>query len=343
MECLDLPAHGVPVDFLDGLGLGANRQVRDELPLQRSAADWRSTLLRVQNRQRQRPIQLLLANGCKHLDASVPDLQGGIARLTPFVAELHAMQALHANLCHFVSDRVIAITGQSIDAGSHQEAGIEFIGQAEQLIDVALAVADMDATLGVINQGGGLPQVQQPLDAFLLLDRNTRRVDFVLQRGGALELLAAPELDRAQAQWQSLCSHRKAGVHQDAAGRVQLRTPCRVAAAGGLAPEPNQLRFVSLVRELGGVLKDEQRAATGLYPITRRLEVPGKNALFVNVVVRQKAIGRLGVGPVLAREGNRAPDAAAESMKQASQSLAQSRVAEFAPGDLAGYPGRIVQ
>ncbi|MNY37369.1 hypothetical protein D3C86_1719290 [compost metagenome] len=109
------------------------------------------------------------------------------------------MQTPHANIGHFVSDRVTAIASQSVDAGSHQEVSSELIGQAEQLVDVALAITDMHAALGLVDQGVRLAQVRQPLDAFLLFNRNTRRVDLAFQRAGALELLTTPELDRAQA------------------------------------------------------------------------------------------------------------------------------------------------
>ena len=67
------------------------------------------------------------------------------------------MQTPHATLGHFVSDRVIAISGQPIDAGSHQEASSEFVSQAEQLVDVALSITDMHAALGLVNQCGRLP------------------------------------------------------------------------------------------------------------------------------------------------------------------------------------------
>ncbi|MNL69541.1 hypothetical protein D3C87_1944130 [compost metagenome] len=60
--------------------------------------------------------------------------------------------------------------------------------------------------------------------------------------------------------------------------------------------------------------------------------------MLIDIVVGQKPVGSLGVSPVLACERNRASDVAPEFMKQAAQSLAQSRVAEVAAGDLAGYP-----
>ena len=89
------------------------------------------------------------------------------------------------------------------------------------------------------------------------------------------------------------------------------------------------------------VLKDKQWAGTGLGPIARGLEVPAKDGMLIDIVVGQEPVGGLGVGPILACQGDRAPDIAAELMKQAAQSRAQSRarssVAELVAGDLASY------
>jgi hypothetical protein len=71
-------------------------------------------------------------------------------------------------------------------------------------------------------------------------------------------------------------------------------------------------------------------------------EVPRQDSLLVDVVIGQKAIGRLGAGPVLAREGSRTPGGGAKFMKQAAQPPAQSCVAEFAADYLVGYPRHIV-
>jgi hypothetical protein len=64
--------------------------------------------------------------------------------------------------------------------------------------------------------------------------------------------------------------------------------------------------------------------------------------VFVDIVVGQEPMRGFRVGPVLTRERNRATDAAAELMKQAAQSLAQSCVAELTASDLASYPRCIV-
>jgi len=77
-------------------------------------------------------------------------------------------------------------------------------------------------------------------------------------------------------------------------------------------------------------------------PFSRGLEVPAKDGLLVNIVVGQESIGGFRIGPVLTCKRDRATNVAAELIKQASQSFAQSCVAEIAAGDLASYPRRIV-
>ena len=78
------------------------------------------------------------------------------------------MQALDRDLVHLVGDRVVAVPGQPVDAGPDQEMGSGFPGRAEQLVDVALAIADVDAASRLAEKLRGLLDVLQPADALLL-------------------------------------------------------------------------------------------------------------------------------------------------------------------------------
>ena len=68
----------------------------------------------------------------------------------------------------------------------------------KELIDVALAIANMDTTTRLPEQYARMLEVEQPPQALLLLNRHPRRVDFALQRIRALKLLPGPELDGRQ-------------------------------------------------------------------------------------------------------------------------------------------------
>jgi hypothetical protein len=80
---------------------------------------------------------------------------------------------------------VIPFTSQAIDAGSDQEMSSDLLARAEQLIDIALAIADMDASPWIAQKCRGLPEIFQPPNCFLLFDRNACRVDLPLERGGS--------------------------------------------------------------------------------------------------------------------------------------------------------------
>ena len=93
---------------------------------------------------------------------------------------------------HFVGDGVVSVPGQPIDAGSDQEVRPELLGQTEQFVDIALAVANVNAAFRGVEQRDRLAHVFQPAEAFLLFDRHARGVDLPLQSGRALEFLSIP-------------------------------------------------------------------------------------------------------------------------------------------------------
>lgn len=126
-----------------------------------------------------------------------------------FVARFNCVQSLHCDFVHLVGDRVFAVACKAIDASSHPEVRAEFTGLAVKLVDVAFPVTDVDAALRCREQRGRMLQVLQPAHAFLLLDRHPRRVNLGLERARALKLLAAPELDRSDAERQAVGRHGK--------------------------------------------------------------------------------------------------------------------------------------
>ena len=80
-----------------------------------------------------------------------------------------------------------------------------------------------------------------------LLDRDPRRIDLLLERGGPLELLPCPELDGRQAQRQPLRCDCQARVHQQPADRVHPETAGFVLAAVDPIGETDPLGPLPLV------------------------------------------------------------------------------------------------
>ena len=77
---------------------------------------------------------------------------------------------------------MIAIAGQAIDAGSYEEMSADLPSRAKQLVNIALPVADVNASVGLTEEFGRLLEVFQPPDAFLLFDGNASRIHLPLER-----------------------------------------------------------------------------------------------------------------------------------------------------------------
>jgi hypothetical protein len=102
--------------------------------------------------------------------------------------------------------------------------------------------------------------------------------------------------------------------------------------------DANELWPFALVGKLSRVMEHENKTIRGRYAPARRLEMARQNVRFVDPVIGEKPIRRLGVCPILANKRNALPDVAPDPLKQHAKSLAKPRVAKFAPGDLAINP-----
>ena len=69
------------------------------------------------------------------------------------------MQSFQPHLLRFVGDRVSAIAGQTIDACADKEMLTDILRSTEQFINVALTVADVNATLRITEKRRRLLQV----------------------------------------------------------------------------------------------------------------------------------------------------------------------------------------
>ena len=157
------------------------------------------------------------------------------------VSDVNAMPSFDGDFVHFVSDRVISIPSQTINASPDHEMRSSFSSRAKQLIDVTLAITDMDASSRIAQQLRGLPDIVQPPNALLLLDGNSGRINLLLERGGPLEFLPSPEFDSRQSKRQPFSRHRQARVHQDAANRVRSQAARLVPAAVYALRDPDRV------------------------------------------------------------------------------------------------------
>jgi len=97
--------------------------------------------------EREFRILLLFADGRKNRDPAVFDLQDSFGQITLLVSNLQTMQPLDAHFLHLIRDRVFPVACKTIHAGSHQEMCPRRFCCTEQLVNIALTVTDMNATL----------------------------------------------------------------------------------------------------------------------------------------------------------------------------------------------------
>jgi hypothetical protein len=112
----------------------------------------------MQDRQVQRRILLLLSDRWAELKSFIFDLKLGQLWVTVGASHLDAVSAFDFRLRHVGGNCVIAIAGQAIDAGSYEEMSADLPSRAKQLVNVALPVADVNASLGLAEEFGRLSQ-----------------------------------------------------------------------------------------------------------------------------------------------------------------------------------------
>jgi hypothetical protein len=85
-------------------------------------------------------------------------------------------------------------------------------------------------------------------------------------------------------------------------------------------------------------MQDQNETIGGDDTITSRLKMTGQNVRLADPVIGEKAIGSLGVGPILANQRNALPHGAPDLSQQFAESVAKPRVAKFAPGSFSINP-----
>ena len=215
----------------------------------------------------ERGVQLLFGDWGKNLDTPIANLDNGFASFSPLVPHFNAMQPSNSHLSHLVSDGVISVSSETVDAGPQEEMSAGIVSRTEQFVDVALAIADMHDALRLCEKCSGLLHVLQPAIALLLLDRHARWVDRALQRVRAVELVPGPELDSGQSKRKPLLGHDQAGVHQHATHRVITGTALGSCAL--LAHHADRLVLFATIDELRRVVEHQHRpTASGREPLS---------------------------------------------------------------------------
>src|SRR5690606_2496839 len=293
---------------------------------------------RVQHREIESRVALLFPNRRQDADAAILDRNSDSFGFSLAVADLDLMQPADLCLVHLGGDGMLAVASQPVDAAPDEEMRAEFMGGAEKLIDVALAIADMDTSRGIAEQRVRLAHVLQPAEALLLFDGHPRRIDFLLERSGSLELRPRPELDRRKAKRQPLERNGQARMHQEPAHRAHRATAVLILATVERMHDADLLGPLSLIGELGRVLQNQDGTLCCCEAAARRQEVTGKDLLLADALIGKEAIGCLGISPVLAGQRNARTHGALHSLHELAEPFAQTLIRKPTTGKLTTKP-----
>src|SRR6266481_2009219 len=227
---------------------------------------------------------------------------------------------------------------KAIHASAHQKMRANRFCSAEELVNIALPVADVDAAFWIVQKGRGLLHILQPADAFLLFNRHSRGIDFLLESVATNEFASRPELYGRQAQGQTFGGHRHAGMHLNSADNVVLQLSVQAPRHGKSMQNANRADVLSVVAKFRRIVKDQNSGIRGNESLACGLEVSSKNVPFVHTGVGQKTIGCLCVCPVLANQRNALAGALGELLEKFSESLVKPHVCELAANEFAFNP-----
>ena len=82
---------------------------------------------------------------------------------------------------------MLAVAGKTIDTSAYDKVGVGFVCFAKKFVNIALAVGDMNTSFRGVEKVCRLTEVCQPSYTFFLFDGNSRRIDPLLERVGALK------------------------------------------------------------------------------------------------------------------------------------------------------------
>jgi len=284
------------------------------------------------------PVFPLLSDRRADRHRGMSDRQHGAMVLALRIAEPDLVGAASLHLCHHLGNGRAAILRQTIDAAAHEEPRPELFGQAVEFVNVAFPIPDMHATLWRPRQFGGQAQIVEPAHAFLLFNRYPGRIDLAFEGGGSLEFAARPEFRRRQSERQTLRRDGHAGMHQEPADRMLLEPTFLQLASGRYLREPHLLWSRPLEGEFRGVLQD-QNGAIGCFDAQGRGgEMALKDLVFADIPIGKKAVGGLGVRPVLKCCRQRFPRPFPECLEHCIEPPVQPHISQIASGSFRFHP-----
>jgi hypothetical protein len=84
------------------------------------------------------------------MDSSVFDFKNCFRWVSLFVTDLNTVQTLNPDFVHFAIDRVPTVSGKAVNTRTNEKVGFEFLCGTEKLVNITLAIADVNASAWLI-------------------------------------------------------------------------------------------------------------------------------------------------------------------------------------------------
>jgi hypothetical protein len=144
VEHLDLPSQGIPSQLLNRLDPRPDWEVGDQLPADPLSVLRRASFLSVDHGQGEGRMSPLFPNRRQDAEPAPPKLENRLVRIAFPAADLDSVQPLDSHRRHLGRDSVTTVSGQAVVAGPDHEMRSDLLRKAEQLVDVAFSVTNVN-------------------------------------------------------------------------------------------------------------------------------------------------------------------------------------------------------
>jgi hypothetical protein len=128
-------------------------------------------------------------------------------------------------------------------------------------------------------------------------------------------------------------------MHQQAATGVMPQTAVAILAGHASLEHADGPDVLALETKFGGVVQNQHRLRLGQASSPSGLEMAGQQGGFADALVGEEPVSGLGVGPVLANQGDAFADPRRQLLQQHSKALFQPHIPELACEQFLLNPG----
>lgn len=156
---LNFPPQDVPSELFNSGPQEAHRQIGEQLPYYSLGVFHWPSFTGFNDRERQLGIRALFILWWMHDQRQKLDRQLGLPLFSLLSGDWQTIMALHRGLGQELGDQRRTVAGDTIHTGANQKPSALFLREAEELINVAFPVPNVNAAPGFAHECGGLVEI----------------------------------------------------------------------------------------------------------------------------------------------------------------------------------------